>query len=42
MTPLALGTAGHHGKTALVAALTGVDTDSLPAEKSRVISIELG
>jgi selenocysteine-specific elongation factor len=39
-----LGTAGHidHGKTALVAALTGVDTDRLPAEKARGISIELG
>jgi selenocysteine-specific elongation factor len=42
--PLTLGTAGHidHGKTALVAALTGVDTDRLPAEKARGISIELG
>lgn len=39
-----LGTAGHvdHGKTALVMALTGVDTDRLPEEKSRGISIELG
>jgi selenocysteine-specific elongation factor len=39
-----VGTAGHidHGKTALVAALTGVDTDRLPAEKARGISIELG
>jgi selenocysteine-specific elongation factor len=44
MKPLTLGTAGHidHGKTALVAALTGVDTDRLPAEKARGISIELG
>ena len=44
MTPLTLGTAGHidHGKTALVAALTGVDTDRLPEEKARGISIELG
>jgi selenocysteine-specific elongation factor len=44
MTPLTLGTAGHidHGKTALVAALTGVETDRLPAEKARGISIELG
>ncbi|HYX84904.1 MAG TPA: GTP-binding protein, partial [Gaiellales bacterium] len=44
MSPLTLGTAGHidHGKTALVAALTGVDTDRLPQEKSRGISIELG
>jgi selenocysteine-specific elongation factor len=41
---LTLGTAGHidHGKTALVLALTGVDTDRLPAEKARGISIELG
>ena len=33
---LVLGTAGHidHGKTALVRALTGVDTDRLPAEKA--------
>jgi selenocysteine-specific elongation factor len=42
--PLTLGTAGHidHGKTALVGALTGRDTDRLPAEKARGISIELG
>jgi selenocysteine-specific elongation factor len=42
--PLTLGTAGHidHGKTALVAALTGTDTDRLPEEKARGISIELG
>jgi selenocysteine-specific elongation factor len=39
-----LGTAGHidHGKTALVRALTGVDTDRLPAEKERGITIDLG
>jgi selenocysteine-specific elongation factor len=39
-----VGTAGHvdHGKTALVRALTGVDTDRLPEEKARGISIELG
>lgn len=39
-----VGTAGHidHGKTALVRALTGVDTDRLPEEKKRGISIELG
>ncbi|MGE5320455.1 MAG: selenocysteine-specific translation elongation factor [Hyphomicrobiaceae bacterium] len=39
-----VGTAGHidHGKTALVQALTGVDTDRLAAEKARGISIELG
>jgi selenocysteine-specific elongation factor len=41
---LVLGTAGHidHGKTALALALTGRDTDRLPAEKARGISIELG
>src|ERR671937_1718145 len=41
---LTVGTAGHidHGKTALVAALTGVDTDRLPEEHRRGISIELG
>src|SRR5690606_8217926 len=39
-----LGTAGHidHGKTALVRALTGVDTDRLPDEKRRGITIDLG
>ena len=39
-----LGTAGHidHGKTALVKALTGVDTDRLPEEKRRGITIDLG
>ena len=39
-----LGTAGHidHGKTTLVHALTGVDTDRLPEEKRRGITIELG
>jgi len=39
-----LGTAGHidHGKTALVRALTGIDTDRLPEERERGISIELG
>jgi selenocysteine-specific elongation factor len=42
--PLTLGTAGHidHGKTVLVRALTGVDTDRLPEERARGISIELG
>jgi len=41
---LTIGTAGHidHGKTALVRALTGVDTDRLAQEKARGISIELG
>lgn len=39
-----VGTAGHidHGKTVLVKALTGVDTDRLKEEKERGISIELG
>lgn len=39
-----LGTAGHidHGKTTLVRALTGVDTDRLPEERRRGITIELG
>jgi selenocysteine-specific elongation factor len=44
LTDLILGTAGHidHGKTSLVKALTGVDTDRLPEEKRRGITIELG
>src|SRR6476661_2871028 len=39
-----VGTAGHidHGKTALVQALTGIDTDRLPEEKRRGITIDLG
>lgn len=39
-----VGTAGHvdHGKTALVMALTGADTDRLPEERARGISIDLG
>ncbi len=39
-----VGTAGHidHGKTSLVRALTGVDTDRLKEEKARGISIDLG
>ncbi len=42
--PLTIGTAGHidHGKTWLVRALTGKDTDRLPEEKDRGISIDLG
>src|SRR6266516_5205004 len=42
--PLTVGTAGHidHGKTWLVRALTGKDTDRLPEERQRGISIELG
>jgi len=41
---IVLGTAGHidHGKTALIRALTGVDTDRLPEEKARGITISLG
>jgi selenocysteine-specific elongation factor len=41
---LILGTAGHidHGKTTLIRALTGVDCDRLPEEKTRGITIELG
>ncbi len=42
--PIVLGTAGHidHGKTALVKALTGIDTDRLKVEKERGITTELG
>jgi selenocysteine-specific elongation factor len=42
--PLTVGTAGHidHGKTWLVRALTGKDTDRLPEERDRGISIDLG
>ena len=44
MRSLILGTAGHidHGKTALVRALTGVDTDRLKEEKERGITVDLG
>lgn len=44
MRRLILGTAGHidHGKTRLVRALTGVDTDRLAEEKRRGITIDLG
>lgn len=44
MRHIVIGTAGHidHGKTALVKALTGIDTDRLKEEKERGISIELG
>jgi selenocysteine-specific elongation factor len=43
-TRVVIGTAGHvdHGKTSLVRALTGIETDRLPEEKARGISIELG
>jgi selenocysteine-specific elongation factor len=41
---IVVGTAGHidHGKTSLVRALTGIDTDRLPEEKARGITIDLG
>src|SRR5271163_4013149 len=41
---IVVGTAGHidHGKTSLVRALTGIDTDRLEEEKRRGISIDLG
>jgi len=44
MKHIIMGTAGHvdHGKTALIKALTGVDTDRLKEEKERGITIELG
>lgn len=44
MSHIIIGTAGHvdHGKTALIKALTGQDTDRLREEKERGISIELG
>ncbi|QEG23139.1 selenocysteine-specific translation elongation factor [Mariniblastus fucicola] len=44
MRDLILGTAGHidHGKTSLIGALTGTNTDRLPEEKKRGITIELG
>lgn len=43
-TDFILGTAGHidHGKTSLIRALTGIDTDRLPEEKRRGITIDLG
>ena len=44
MKRVVIGTAGHidHGKTSLVRALTGIDTDRLREEKRRGITIELG
>lgn len=44
MEQLIIGTAGHvdHGKTVLIKALTGIDTDRLQEEKERGISIDLG
>ena len=43
-TAMLVATAGHvdHGKTSLIRALTGVDTDRLPEERARGISIDLG
>src|SRR5688572_28348242 len=44
MKHVVVGTAGHidHGKTSLVRALTGIDTDRLPEEKARGNTIDLG
>jgi selenocysteine-specific elongation factor len=44
VTELAVGTAGHvdHGKTALIRALTGIDCDTLPEERERGLTIEVG
>lgn len=44
MSKIIIGTAGHidHGKTALIRALTGRDTDRLPEEKKRGITVDLG
>ena len=44
MKHVIIGTAGHvdHGKTLLIKALTGIDTDRLQEEKKRGITIELG
>lgn len=44
MSHVIIGTAGHidHGKTALVKALTGIETDTLPEEQSRGVTIDIG
>lgn len=44
MSHVIIGTAGHidHGKTALVKALTGLETDTLPEEKDRGVTIDIG
>lgn len=44
ITNFIIGTAGHvdHGKTALIGALTGIDTDRLPEEKQRGLTIDIG
>ena len=44
MKNIIIGTAGHvdHGKTALIKALTGIETDRIKEEKKRGITIEIG
>lgn len=44
MAHVIIGTAGHidHGKTALVRALTGIETDTLPEEQARGVTIDIG
>ena len=44
MSHVIIGTAGHidHGKTALVRALTGIETDTLPEERARGVTIDIG
>ena len=44
MAHVIIGTAGHidHGKTALVKALTGIETDTLPEERDRGVTIDIG
>ena len=44
MAHVIVGTAGHidHGKTALVKALTGIETDTLPEERARGVTIDIG
>ncbi|MBT3604028.1 MAG: hypothetical protein HN521_13300, partial [Candidatus Latescibacteria bacterium] len=44
MSHVIIGTAGHidHGKTALVKALTDIETDTLPEEQARGVTIDIG
>jgi len=44
LRPIVMGTAGHidHGKAALIQAMTGIDTDRLPEERARGMTIDLG
>ncbi len=44
MTHVIIGTAGHidHGKTSLIKALTGIETDTLPEEQARGVTIDIG